>query len=131
MKTKNVCFVLLSICACTTASAEKLYKWKDAAGTTHYSQNPPESKQHYETIHPKIEEPAKTPPPTASSSPQTNPTSSDECQKAMRNLSVLNSDAPITMTDKQQTPLTQEERSKQIALAQAAIQVHCKPQDSM
>ncbi|MBS0381403.1 MAG: DUF4124 domain-containing protein, partial [Proteobacteria bacterium] len=55
-------------CVAGFASAQQIYKWKDANGVTHFSQMPPPNGTHFTKMHLNNEPDVSSTPPAASSS---------------------------------------------------------------
>ncbi|WP_140726951.1 DUF4124 domain-containing protein [Pseudomonas sp. Hp2] len=116
---------LALLAASTAAGAANLYKWKDANGTTHYSERPPEDRK-YDTR--RIDSRAGVAP--AAEAGPARPESS-ECSTARRNLELLGGSAPVMQdTDgdgKPDAPLDENQRAAQKNLADAAVKAYCAP----
>jgi len=113
----------LLLLASATASADTVYKWKDANGVTQYSEKPPAG-QKYEAREVQARDPV--PRETAAA-----PAENKACTDARGNLSLLNGSGKVMQdTDgdgKADTALTEAQRSAQKTLAEAAIQAYCTP----
>ena len=117
----SVCCLLLL--ASASASAGTVYKWKDANGVTQYSEKPPAG-QKYEAR--QVENRDPLPRETAAA-----PAENKACTDARGNLTLLNGPGKV-MQDADgdgtaDTALTDEQRSAQKTLAEAAIQAYCTP----
>ena len=113
----------LLLLASATASAGTVYKWKDANGVTQYSEKPPAG-QKYEAR--QVENGDPLPRETAAA-----PAENKACTDARGNLTLLNGPGKV-MQDADgdgtaDTALTDEQRSAQKTLAEAAIQAYCTP----
>ena len=113
----------LLLLASATASAGTVYKWKDANGVTQYSEKPPTG-QKYEAR--QVENLDPVPRATAAA-----PAENKACTDARGNLTLLNGPGKV-MQDADgdgtaDTALTDEQRSAQKTLAEAAIQAYCTP----
>lgn len=113
----------LLLLASATASAGTVYKWKDAHGVTQYSEKPPAG-QKYEAR--QVENRDPLPRETAAA-----PAENKACTDARGNLTLLNGPGKV-MQDADgdgtaDTALTDEQRSAQKTLAEAAIQAYCTP----
>ena len=113
----------LLLLASATASAGTVYKWKDANGVTQYSEKPPTGQQ-YEAR--QVENRDPLPRETAAA-----PAENKACTDASGNLTLLNGPGKV-MQDADgdgtaDTALTDEQRSAQKTLAEAAIQAYCTP----
>lgn len=116
--------------------ASEVYQWKDASGTTHYSQTPPPKGafQARKITHTGSAAPAAT---TASASATASATaaasreSSKECVQARANVTALQGKGPVSQdTDgdgKADAALDESQRAGQLNLAQAAVQAYCTP----
>lgn len=104
-----------------TASANEVYKWKDAKGVTHYGDVPPAgAKAVRSTLKVKTPTPVATPVAVAE-----NP----QCQAARGNLAVLQGKGPVGMDHdrdgKPDTTMDATERAKQTKLAEAGVEAYC------
>ena len=113
----------LLLLASATASAGTVYKWKDANGVTQYSEKPPAG-QKYEAR--QVENRDPLPRETAAAAAE-----NKACTDARGNLTLLNGPGKV-MQDADgdgtaDTALTDEQRSAQTTLAEAAIQAYCTP----
>ena len=118
------CLLLLAAGLCAGAMAQNVYQWKDANGVTHSSDKPPAG-QRYETR--RIDshgQQVETAAPAAA-------VESAECTTARRNLQLLAGKGAVqTDTDGDGKPdktLSDEERSGQKGLAEAAVKAYCPP----
>ena len=101
MRLAIVCTVLCL--AAATAGASDVYQWTDARGVTHYSETPP---------------PAE---------PEVNP----QCAAAQANIEVLQGEGPVFQEDSdgERVALGDEDRGRQLELAQAALRAYCNTAD--
>src|SRR6185312_15455080 len=60
-------------CIAGFASAQQIYKWKDANGVTHFSQTPPASGAHYTRMHLTSEPDVSSNPPQAAETDNSEP----------------------------------------------------------
>ena len=118
------CLLLLAAGLCSSALAQNVYQWKDAKGVTHSSDSPPPG-HRYETR--RIDSQG----PVAASASAAKPVDSPECTNARRNVELLAGSAPVRQdTDGDGKPdktLSDEERSGQKGLAEAAVKAYCPP----
>ena len=142
------CLAALSFAfAVAIAQAQTVYTWKDAKGVTHYSDAPPPkaaTRQEVKTvpIAPAPAAPATiptTPPAAATTTARATTTAAQaareaaatnaRCSQARANLAALQGSAPVgpdTNGDgKPDSTLGAEDRAKQAAAMQAAIQRDC------
>lgn len=117
-----ICLTSLLL-ACAPAWAAQVYKWKDANGVTQYSATPPPGKA-YET-RPLTRDPG-TAPAAAAAATGSEPA---QCTTARENLALLDRTGPVLQDadgdGTAETALTDEQRSSQRALAEAAIKAWC------
>ncbi|WP_125076658.1 DUF4124 domain-containing protein [Pseudoxanthomonas sp. SGT-18] len=125
--TTRACLLLLvaATFASGTALASTIYKWKDANGVTHSSDQPPPG-QRYETRKINgggyaVETPDAEPAPAAS----------PQCDTARKNLALLERNTRVQVDSdgdgKPDQTLGPEQRQAQKDLAEAAIRAHCPP----
>lgn len=136
-------------CIATFASAQQVYKWKDANGVVHYSQTAPATGTHYSTV--KLEgEPnvSSTPAPSA---PAAKPQASDSqdsngparanagtqpnteanrkqlCSQLDSNIAVLQGKGPVVQqgADGKQMVVSDDQREQQLANARAQKREFC------
>ncbi|MET1163100.1 MAG: DUF4124 domain-containing protein [Pseudoxanthomonas sp.] len=110
---------------CTTALASKIYQWKDAKGVTHFSDSPPPGGQAKDRRIDNRGEPV--PGVAATSKSVENPS----CTTAKRNLEVLANKAPVQLDSdgdgKPDKTLSEDDRSAQRSLGEAAVKAYCTP----
>ncbi len=133
-------------CIAGFASAQQIYRWKDANGVTHFSQTPPSSGIHFTKMH-LTSEPdiASNPPPAAetnnpepgTSAPRQTAASSGAqadtpsnraalCKQLSSNISLLRSKQPVvTGGDGKQQVMSDNAREAQLATAQAQQAQYC------
>lgn len=114
----------LAALAPVTASAQTVYKWKDAKGVTHYSERPPASGKYSQqdaTRDPVAAQPAAKADAAA-------PKADSRCTTARSNLATLQNKAPVQIdTDNDGKPdhtLSDEERNGQIELARSTLKAY-------
>ena len=135
-------------CIAGFASAQQIYKWKDANGVTHFSQTPPSSGGHYTKMHLTSEpdvssnppasgsadsaEPGGTSPaqqaaPASSSQPDTASNRAELCKQLGSNISLLQGKQPVVTsggTGKQEV-MSDNAREAQLATARAQQAQYC------
>ena len=138
-------FAAAALAVCGSASAQ-VYKWKDANGTTHYSDVPPPAGSKYDKVSvssnvatPVAATPA-SPSSTASaatvaqSAQNTAPTADTPdnraklCKQLGSNIALLNSDQPVTAGDAStpQHGMSDVQRRQELATAQAQKKQYCQ-----
>lgn len=119
------CLGCLLLLASANAVAGPVYKWKDANGVTQYSETPPAGKT-FET-----REQARSPQATAADAPAAPAATPvpEQCSTARANLALLEGSGTVMQDTngdgKADTALTQDQRSAQKGLAEAAIKAYC------
>ncbi len=117
-----LCCLLL---ASASASAQNVYKWKDANGVTQYSEKPP-ANQKAEQRRITTRDPIVSSTPTADT-----PAESADCTQSRKNLALLNGQGDVMYdTDgdgKPDATMNAEQRQAQKGLAEAGIKAYCKP----
>lgn len=107
------------------AMATTVYKWKDAHGVTHSSDQPPPNQRHEVRKVGGGGYAAQTP--EAEPAPAANP----QCESARQNLSLLARNTRVQLdTDGDGKPdqsLSPEQRQAQKDLAEATVRAHCPP----
>ena len=108
-------------------AAQQAYKWKDAAGVTHFTSEPPPTGQYEarEVDHRQAVSAAGDGPDAADAR---KPSADAGCATARNNLALLAGDGPLSMDtdgDGKAEPLSPADRDRQRALAQALIDVKC------
>ncbi|HEX7325651.1 MAG TPA: DUF4124 domain-containing protein [Rhodanobacteraceae bacterium] len=137
-------------CTATFASAQQIYKWKDASGVIHFSQTPPTNGVHYVKMHLQNEpEVASTP---AASAAPTQPAQPDNpapaanaatqpdtasnraklCRQLGSNIALLQGKQPVVTGsgNGKQEVLSGSARAQQLATARAQQAQYCAPQQS-
>jgi hypothetical protein len=139
-------------CIAGFASAQQIYKWKDANGVTHFSQTPPSSGTHFTKMRLAGEpDVSSNPPPAAStdntepgnSAPQqTAPASSTQpdtasnraalCKQLDSNISLLQSKQPVVTNgdNGKQEVMSDNAREAQLATARAQQAQYCSSSGS-
>lgn len=136
-------------CVASFASAQQVYKWKDANGVVHYSQTAPTSGTNYSTVkltgEPDISsnpaatssaKPAATPPVPANRLPANNGTQANTpanlkrlCSQIDSNITALQGKTPVVRQDGEggQSVMSDDQREQQLATAQAQKRKYCSP----
>ncbi|RRU12322.1 DUF4124 domain-containing protein [Stenotrophomonas sp. 278] len=116
-----LCCLLL---ASASASAQNVYKWKDANGVTQYSEKPPANQKAEQRR-------ITTRDPVTTGRKAEAPAESADCSQSRKNLALLNGQGEVMYdTDgdgKPETPLTADQRKAQKSMAEAGIQAYCPP----
>lgn len=124
------------------ASAQQIYKWKDANGVTHFSQTPPASGMHYTKMHldnapdvssnpppPGNSQAAKNAPPqatTGGSQPDTPSNRASLCKQLTSNIALLKGQQPVvTGSGANQAVMSDNARERQLATARAQQAQYC------
>ncbi|HEU0276893.1 MAG TPA: DUF4124 domain-containing protein [Rhodanobacteraceae bacterium] len=136
-------------CAVQFASAQQIYKWKDANGVIHFSQTPPANGHNYKqmtlTGQPEV---SSNPPPAAASTdtaggsgtpPAPNQPVADTpanraklCKQLVTNIGLLTSQQPLVTAGaggKQQV-MSDDAREQQLATARAQQKQYCSTTSS-
>lgn len=125
---------VLACGACAAQATETIYQWKDANGVTHYSSSPPPKGAKYqrrELTGDRAKAPAAEPAPAPADGRAAAPAASNQarCEQARRNLEHLRSGAVVGLDadgdGQPDAPLDEAARTRQAALAEAAIQAYC------
>lgn len=140
-------------CIAGFASAQQIYRWKDANGVTHFSQTPPSSGTHFTKMHLTGEPDVSSNPPPASGSAdntepsanapqQTAPASSTQpdtasnraelCKQLSSNISLLQSKQPVVTGggNGKQEVMSDNAREAQLATARAQQAQYCSSKGS-
>lgn len=135
-------------CIAGSASAQQIYKWKDANGVTHFSQTPPSSGMHYTKMHlagepdvssnppPASENGDNTEPgtsarqqsaPASSTQPDTASNRAELCKQLTSNISLLQGKQPVVTggSDGKQEVMSDNAREAQLATARAQQAQYC------
>lgn len=139
MRTPIVLLGLLGLIAASSHAADKVYKWKDAAGVTHFSDAPPPKGTQFENVQVKGENPVTTSESseadagdkpkedTAAADPNT-PASGDKalCDQAKNRLTLLDSKSELNTVENGKTvPMTAQMRAAELNVARAQVQSYC------
>lgn len=117
--------------ASAPVAAQQVYKWKDAAGVTHFTAEPPPGGQHYEAREVDHHEAVPQAPQAATDNRDARPATTEDpgCATARGNLELLKGKAQLTVDSngdgKPDKPLADADRAKQRALAEATIAAKC------
>lgn len=148
MNRKLVLLALSCFMVGAYAADQQVYKWTDASGVVHFSDAPPPkdakdvqlmrvsgSDRPRSVDNPANGEPGSLPEAGAGDS-GANAAAADPknanakaCATARNNLEILNSKMPVSVTgpDGKAVPLDDKARAAQIAVANANIELYCKP----
>ena len=138
-------FAAAALAVCASASAQ-VYKWKDANGTTHYSDVPPPVGSKYErvSVSSNVATPVAATPASPSSTsiatagaqsaqntastPDTPDNRAKLCKQLDSNIALLNSDQPVTAGDAStaQHDMGDVQRRQELATAQAQKKQYCQ-----
>jgi len=113
------CLLLLPA---TGLAAGKLYKWNDAQGVTHYTDEPPPDQQPYET-RPVQGRPAAEP--VAGIAPAEE---SENCRLVRKNITTLEGEGDIRMDldgDGEAETLSAAQKATQLEIARQQVGVYC------
>lgn len=132
-------------CVAGFASAQQIYKWKDANGVTHFSQSPPGKGVHYTVMHllgqPNVDATPATP--AANNNVEPNPGATPHiaiqknipdnpsnraslCRQLASNIALLQSKQPVvTSGNGSQAVLSDNAREQQLATARAQQAQYC------
>lgn len=138
--------VALALAAASAADAQ-VYKWKDANGTTHYSDQPPAVGAKYEQV--QVNSSVSTPVTASAAAPASTSTTASAataakpaqpagkvtdtpdnraklCADLGKNIALLNSQQPLTIADSgAQKSMSDDQRHQQLATAQAQQKQYC------
>ncbi|HEY3521517.1 MAG TPA: DUF4124 domain-containing protein [Rhodanobacteraceae bacterium] len=142
----SAAFAVAALTICASVSAQ-VYKWKDANGTTHYSDVPPPAGSKYErvSVSSNVATPVVATPAPASStsaaksnagapSAQNTASTADTpdnraklCKQLDSNIALLDSDQPVTSGDANtpQQNMSDVQRRQELATAQAQKKQYC------
>lgn len=137
-------------CVATLASAQQIYKWKDAKGVTHFSQtppavgktytkmnlegqpavssNPPPASADTESEQPTTTEAANTPAPASTATqPDTASNRAKLCTQLNSNIKLLQGKQPVVTkgANGKQQVMSDNAREQQLATAQAQKAQYC------
>jgi hypothetical protein len=111
--------------ACGTASAGDVYQWKDAKGVTHYADAPPPKGQY------QSRDVSNRDGQVATTAADAAPVTDKNCALAKTNLDRLKSGGNIGVDadgdGKPDTLMTDDERTRQRALAETQVNAYCSP----
>lgn len=141
MKTPLVMLDLLAAMLSLHAQAgDKVYKWKDANGTVHFTDQPPPQGTQFDNVQVKgaatftaaadeaaATEAAKAETPTeqAAARPASGPDST-QCKTARQRLALLEGSNELsTMVDGKTVPMTKEMRAAELNVARSQVQNYC------
>jgi hypothetical protein len=121
MRLAIVCAVLSL--AAATAGASEIYQWTDARGVSHYSETPPPAGTQYQVRRITDSGAGLRAQQPASAAPEVNP----QCTAAQANIEVLQGEGPVFQEDDggERVALSDDDRSRQLELAQAAVRAYC------
>jgi hypothetical protein len=138
-------------CVAGFASAQQIYKWKDANGVVHFSQTPPSSSTHYTEMRlagqPDVSSGTPAPSNTGSENtsearparPASGGTQADTpsnraelCKQLDSNIALLQSKQPVVTdgSDGKQQVMSDNAREQQLATARAQQVQYCSSQGS-
>lgn len=131
-------------CVAGFASAQQIYKWKDASGVTHFAQTPPTNGTHYTkmrlTNEPDV---SSNPPPSAesdnapgsSAAPRataaggtqadTPSNRAELCKQLSSNIALLQGKQPVVTGNAKQEVMSDNAREQQLATARAQQVQYC------
>lgn len=127
----------LSLASTASLASEHYFKWQDANGVWHYSQQPPPDGVKSERINVSTGRAEAAPPPASETAtdPATPPNPEVEkrrreaCQAARANVATIEANPTVTMLnpDGTQRTLTPEETQQQLETARAQVTLYCAP----
>ena len=133
-------------CVAGLASAQQIYKWKDANGVTHFSQTPPTTRTHYPNMLLANEPDLSSNPPSstaadgdgesesdaaprqaaASSGEQDTPSNRAAlCKQLSSNITLLQSKQPVVNGSGKQEIMSDKAREQQLSTARAQQAQYC------
>ena len=132
MNIRHALFTLTLLVATPLAAqtgTDKVYKWTDENGVTHFSQDPPTGEQYEErdvreppAARKTAEELEKEVPPKPES---------DLCQRVRANIKALEESDEVNMdlnNDGEAEILSEEQRAAQLDIARKQVDIYCRPQ---
>jgi hypothetical protein len=137
MNTRFLMLGLLVAAAGAADAAEKVYKWKDANGITHFSDAPPPKGQQFDNVKivgqsapittaPEQQKTASATGEAADGAPKTD--AERRCIEAKQRETLLAGQQQLTMKrDGQDVPLTGAEREGELTVARAMVAQYCVP----
>jgi hypothetical protein len=138
-------------CVAGFASAQQIYKWKDANGVVHFSQTPPSGSTHYTEMRlasqPDVSSGTPAPPDAAGQNesenrparpasggtqPDTPSNRAELCKQLSSNIALLQSKQPVVTdgSDGKQQVMSDNAREQQLATARAQQVQYCSSQGS-
>ncbi|WP_257388122.1 DUF4124 domain-containing protein [Tahibacter caeni] len=141
MKAIRVAFGLLAAVAATAGhSADKVYKWKDAAGVVHFSDAPPPKGTEFDNVrivnqsapitqNPQAAAPAGDAANAAGGEAQpADDGNAARCRSARERIALLNSSSPLTIERGGKiVELTAAERAAELRVATTTVESVCTP----
>jgi len=141
MKAIQVAFGLLAAVAATAGhSADKVYKWKDAAGVVHFSDAPPPKGTEFDNVRivnqsaaitqdQAAQQQAAAKPGEGEAKPAAAPAGeSQRCRSARERVAMLNSSSPLSVErDGKLVDMTAAERAAELRIATTTIESICTP----
>lgn len=141
MKAIQVAFGLLAAVAATAGhSADKVYKWKDAAGVVHFSDAPPPKGTEFDNVRivnqsAAITQEQAAAPAAAPAAGETKPaaqnvaqTKEERCRMARERVALLNSPSTLTVErDGKNVDLSAAERAAELRIATTTVENLCAP----
>ncbi len=148
---KNTFLIAIAICVSSSVMAEKMFKWKDEKGVTHYTQTAPKDRT-YEVIEVKQSDPrangsygnrqqrtiSRQTRPVTPQVPKTDverykAARNNNCEKAKRNLNTLTTVARIRIPDGVggERLLTDREKAEKVALTQEQVKTFCSKDNDL
>jgi len=122
-----------ALLASAPLAAQQVYKWKDAAGVTHFTADPPPQGQHYEARevdhHEAVPQAAQSGSDSTDANARPDAAEDPGCATARGNLELLKGKSKVMVDSngdgKPDKPLADADRAKQRQLAEATIAVKC------
>ena len=141
MKTRYLMIGLLVAAAGAADAAEKVYKWKDANGITHFSDAPPPKGQQFDNVRIVGQSAPITstateakPAAEAAAAPAPGTPQTDEQRRAQRCTEgkqreglLAGQQQLVTQRDGKDVPLVGADRDAELAVARAIVQQYCTP----
>lgn len=132
---RTIVTALALLIAAAPLAASEVYSWKDAIGTTHYSQTPPPAGTRFEVRNVGARGAASTPtvatatPPPAATTQSANAAGdTTQCEQARTNVAALSGEGAVQQlgADGKPRELAGSERADQLALSEAAVRAYCR-----
>lgn len=126
---------LALLLAAAPLAASEVYSWKDASGTTHYSQTPPPAGTRFEVRRVQGSAASSTPltpapvaTPAAASTTASAGDGNTQCELARTNVAALKGEGAVQQlgADGKPRELAGSERADQLALSEAAVRAYCR-----